>query len=129
MGFKDFAIINCDLTSYIRPFDFEIESYSPFINLFLRKKSRFKIKCKNKKFKYFLEYKALSIFDEDMKTKNFTPRIFSQSIGSNNQIVIEFHLEFSEWVQIFEKVILFYKTIIDQLILSRRFISNDSYKL
>ncbi|MEC3906227.1 hypothetical protein VOI54_04310 [Tamlana sp. 2201CG12-4] len=127
-GFKEAANINCTLSSYIQSLDFEIESISPFINLFLRKKSRFKVKCRHKNFKYFLENKALIIFEETMKTKNFAPNIFSKNNGLHNRIVMEFHLAFSEWVEIFESVILFFKTIIDELKSDNRFISSTHYK-
>lgn len=127
-GFVETANVNCVLSSYIRPLDFEIESISPFINLFLRRKSRFKVKCKNKNFKDFLENRALLIFNEAMNTKNFAPNIFSKNENSYNQIVMEFHLVFSEWIEIFENIIVFYKTIIDELKSDNRFISSSHYK-
>lgn len=127
-GFVETATINCSLSSYIRPLNFEIESISPFINLFLRRKSRFKVKCKNKNLKYFLENNALLIFNDIMKTKNFAPNIYSKKEGSSNRIVMEFHLAFAEWVEIFEKVISFFKIVIDELKSDNRFISNVVYK-
>lgn len=127
-GFLEIANVNCILSSYIRPIDFEIESVSPFMNLFLRRKSIFKVKCKNKNFKYFLENKALLIFDDDINTKNFAPTIYSKKEGRSNNIVMEFHLAFEDWIDIFEDVILFFKSVIDELNSDNRFISHTHYK-
>lgn len=127
-GFVETSKTTCTLSSYIRPIDFEIESFSPFINLFLRRKSRFKVKCKNKNFKHFLDSNALSVFNKSMRTKNFAPHIFSQNHGSANNIIMEFHLAFEEWVEIFEEVISFYKKVIDELKSDNRFIVNSVYK-
>ena len=102
---KTSTIKLCVLSSYIRPINFEIESISPFINLFLRRKSRFKVKCENKNFKYFLENRGLLVFSKEMKTKNFAPIIFSKNESSSNRIVMEFHLAFDNWVEIFDKVV------------------------
>lgn len=127
-GFLHTASVICNLSSYIRPIEFKINSLSPFINLFLRKKSRFKVKCNNDNFKYFLENKALIIFDDVMRTKNFDPSIFSDNTESINQIKMEFHIAFPDWINIFKKIISFYKIIIEELESDNRFISNNLYR-
>ena len=127
-GFTETARVMTTLSPFTRPIEFEIDCVSPFENLFLRRKSRFKVKCENKNFKYFLENKALSIFDNIMKSENYNPRIFTQKLDSKNQIVIEFHLGFENWMEIFDEITEFLKSIIDELNSDNRFISNKIYK-
>ena len=95
--------------------DFEIECISPFENLFMRRKSRFKVKSKNKTFKYFLENNALEVFDKIMESQNFDPRIFTQNQQSHNEIVFEFHIAFENWIYTIEDIIKFLKMVLDEL--------------
>ena len=91
--------------------DFEIECISPFENLFFRRKSRFKVKCRNENFKYFLENNALSVFDEIMENQNFDPRIFTQNHESRQEIIFEFHIAFENWLYTIEEIIKFFSPI------------------
>ena len=127
-GFIETARVIVTLSTYTRPIEFEIDCISPFENLFLRRKTRFKVKCKNKNFKHFLENKALSIFDNVMESENYNPRFYTQVENSNNQIVIEFHLGFENWTDIFNEITTFLKLIIDELNSDNRFTSNKIYK-
>jgi hypothetical protein len=63
-----------------------------------------------------------------MKTENFNPLIFSQNDELKNQIVLEFHLGFPKWTEIFDEINEFLKLIIDELNSDNRFISNKVYK-
>lgn len=126
-GFTETARVITTLSTYTRPIEFKIDCISPFENLFLRRVSRFKVKCENQNFKHFLENKALLIFDKIMETENFNPRIFTQ-YESNNQIVIEFHLGFPKWIEIFDELNQFLKSIIDELNSDNRFMSHKAYK-
>ncbi|MDO5971375.1 hypothetical protein Q4Q35_16330 [Flavivirga aquimarina] len=127
-GFTETARVITTLSTYTRPIEFEIDCVSPFENLFLRRKTRFKVKCKNQNFKFFLENEALMTFDNIMETENFNPRIFMQNNESNDQIVMEFHLGFPKWTEIFDEINLFLKSIIDELNSDNRFISHKVYK-
>ena len=127
-GFTETARVITTLSPYTRPIEFEIDCVSPFENLFLRRKSRFKVKCKNQNFKHFLENKALRIFIKIMETENFNPRIFTQNDESNNQIILEFHLGFPKWPEIFDEINQFLKLIIDELNSNNRFVSHKAYK-
>ena len=127
-GFTETARVITTLSTYTRPIEFEIDCVSPFENLFLRRKTRFKVKCENLNFKHFLENKALPIFDNIMETENFNPRIFTQNDEMKNQIVLEFHLGFPKWTEIFDEINDFLKLIIDELNSDNRFISNKVYK-
>ena len=115
VGLVDSVKIMATIPHYTQLADFQIECLSPFENLFFRRKSRFKVKCKNKTFKYFLENNALTVFDEIMKTQNFDPRIFHQNQDSHHQIVFEFHIVFENWVCIMEHIIKFLKIVLDEL--------------
>ena len=126
-GLIETARVITTLSTYTRPIEFEIDCVSPFENLFLRRKTRFKVKCRNQNFKHFLENKALLIFDSIMETENFNPRIFTQIDELNNQIVLEFHLGFPKWTEIFDEINQFLKSIIDELNSDNRFILNKVY--
>ncbi len=128
VGFTETARIITELSTHTRPIEFKIECVSPFENVFLRRKSRFKVKCKNQNFKYFLENKALPYFDEIMSTENFNPRIFTKNEELKNQIIIEFHLGFPKWKEIFEEINSFLEAVIDELNSGNRFVSNKIYK-
>jgi len=127
-GFTETARVITTLSAYTRPIEFEIDCISPFENLFRRRKSRFKVKCENLNFNYFLVNRALPIFDNIMETENFNPRFYTQNDGSKNQIVLEFHLGFPKWTEIFDEINQFLKSIIDELNSDNRFISNKEYK-
>ncbi len=127
-GFTETARVITTLSTYTRPLEFEIDCVSPFENLFLRRKTRFKVKCENQNFKNFLENKALPIFDNIMETENFNPLIFTQNDEMKNQIVLEFHLGFPKWTEIFDEITNFLNLIIDELNSDNRFISNKVYK-
>ncbi len=81
----------------------------------------------NENFKYFLEKKALPIFDNVIKTKNFSPEIYSYNKTSENKIIFEFHLGFENWIEIYEDIIIFLKLIIDELNSGNRFIAFKEY--
>lgn len=127
-GFKETARVIATLSTYTRPIEFEIDCISPFENLFMRRKSRFEVKCENKNFKHFLNNNALRVFDKIMETENFIPRIFTQIDESDNQIVFEFHLGFPKWIEIFDEINQFLKLTIDELNSDNRFISHKIYK-
>lgn len=127
-GFTETARVITTLSTYTRPLEFEIDCVTPFENLFLRRKTRFKVKCENQNFKNFLENKALPIFDNIMETENFNPRFFTQNDEMKNQIVLEFHLGFPKWTEIFDEINDFLNLIIDELNSDNRFISNKVYK-
>lgn len=95
--------------------DFEITCVSPFENLFFRRKSRFKVKCKNKNFNSFLEDTALIVFDGIMETRNFAPRIFYQNQESHHKIICEFHIAFENWMYAIEDIIKFLKIVLTEL--------------
>lgn len=114
-GFTETAKVSARLPQSYKNIPFEINTISPFENLFLRKTSRFKVKCKNQNFKQFLEIKALPIFDKMMEAQNFSPRIFSENLESANQIVLEFHLGFPKWREIFSDIHLFLISVTDEL--------------
>ena len=48
------ATISCELSKTLQPIEFEINNITHFTNLFLRKKSRLKIKADNQNIKYFI---------------------------------------------------------------------------
>ena len=120
------ASVECTLASHIRPVAFNIESISPFVSLFLRRKSRFKVKCENESFKQFLDEQALPVFNEVMDTKNFAPRIYTVKEGFDNKIKVNFHLAFPGWIDVFEDIISFLKLTVDELLSDNRWRSNKA---
>lgn len=115
IGLSDSVKIVSSIPNATPLVDFEIESISPFENLFFRRKSRFKVKCKSKTFKYFLENNALTVFDTMMKTQNFSPNIFYQKQEAHPEIVFEFHIAFENWIYTIEDIIQFLKIVLTEL--------------
>jgi len=120
--------ITCNLASYAQPIDFEITSISHIANLFLRKKSRFKINCSNKNLGHFLKtndsLKELSIIAQK---EDFSPYIRCEERDGKYSIITNYHLEFGNWTQVLEPLIAFYKDIVDLLEKHIAHLSYDSY--
>lgn len=114
-GAADSARIITTLPDHINYTAFEINCISLFEKMFWWQKSRFKVICKNQDFYQFLTQKALVVFDKRMKKDNFNPHIFTQKSDLSNQIVIEFHLGFSAWWDIFEEINQFLQIILQKL--------------
>jgi hypothetical protein len=115
IGLGDSVKIVTTIPYFTQLVDFAVECISPFENLFLRRKSRFKVKSKNKTFRYFLENKALAVFDKIMETQNFDPRIFTQNQESHRELVFEYHIAFENWIFTIEEIIKFLKIVLDEL--------------
>ncbi|CAM1346412.1 hypothetical protein [Tenacibaculum crassostreae] len=108
--------ITCHLSNNAKLIEFEIDSISHFMNLFLRKNSRFKVKCKNKNFNFYLKNKALKELSELSKKTAFDPYIFSKKQGDKNLIITEYHLAFENSPYAIEPLLKFYKSVIDFLL-------------
>lgn len=82
-------------------------------NLFLRKKSRFKIKSKNNNISFFLDQNAaLQSLSNIAKKHNYSPWIIYDT--DTPKIVTKYHLEFDDWTQVIEPTIALYKDLIDE---------------
>lgn len=128
IGVVNSVIVVCILSSDIRPIDFRIDSISHFENLFFNRKSRFKVECDNSNFKYFLENKALNIFEDISHSESFEPNIYTDNELTNKKIIIEFAICFPCWLTAIEKTNEFMKTVIRELKSDNRFISNTIYR-
>jgi hypothetical protein len=107
------ANITCKLSSSLQAVAFEITSISHLSNLFLRKKSRFKIKAENENITYFLKQnKALTALSILAHKDNYSPRIVCNKEARS--IVTKYHLEFDNWTHVVEPTIALYKSLIDE---------------
>jgi hypothetical protein len=108
------ATISCELSKASQPIEFEINNISHFTNLFLRKKSRLKIKADNQNIEYFLtknlNFKRLVEIAERDK---FSPVINCEK-NSEWKIVAEYHLEFDNWIEPIEPIVAMYKDLITE---------------
>ncbi|WP_290701839.1 hypothetical protein [Lacinutrix sp.] len=106
--------INCKLSKTIQPIEFELNTISHLKNLFLRKKSRFKIITDNKNLDSFLrKNNALKLLIKIANKENFSPLIRCKK-DELWSISSEYHLEFDNWTQVIEPIIEFYKNLIDE---------------
>lgn len=119
----------CNLPSTTQIIPFEISSISHLSNLFLRKKSRFKIKSKNKNLLYFLEQnKAFNELIKIAKKENFSPLILSHINNNQKEIVAKYHLEFDNWTQVLYPLIELFKNLADEFEKRIANISESSYR-
>ena len=106
------ATISCELPKTIQPIEFEIINITHFRNMFLRKKSRLRIKSDNQNIEYFLtqneNYKHLEkIADRD----KFSPIITCEK-DNGWKIVAKYHLEFDNWIEPIQSILAMYKDLI-----------------
>ncbi len=106
--------IECKLSPTLQPIEFELTSISHIINLFFRKKSRFRIKSNNENIKYFLNNNvALKTLNEIAQRESFSPYIVCD-LNGNKRITTEYNLEFDDWTLVVEPIIELYKNLIDE---------------
>lgn len=106
--------VSCELKSTLQPIKFEINNFSHLQNLFLRKKSRLKIKSDNTNIKYFLtKNNSLKDLSQIAKKENFSP-IITCKFDSVWKIEAKYHLEFDNWIEPIEPIIELFKNLIDE---------------
>lgn len=105
--------ITCKLAKNLQSIAFEITTISHIANLFLRKKSRFKVASKNENISYFLcKNKALEVLSSIAKKENYSPWIVCDT--EKQTIISKYHLEFDDWTNVIEPTIALYKGLIDE---------------
>ena len=120
--------ISCELNKILQPIEFEINNTSHFQNLFLRKKSRLKIKSENSNIKYFLtKNNSLNILNQIAKKDDFSP-IITCEFDETWRIVNKYHLEFDNWIEPIEPTIELFKNLIDEFEKRIANISPKSYR-
>ena len=122
------GIITCNFSSTLMITDFKLDTISHFKNLFLRRKSRFKITSDNKNIKTFLlANKSLDKLNVIAKKEAFDPIIVCES-NESKSITTKYHLEFDDWTVVVEPIIELYKNLIDEFEKGYLNISNKSYQ-
>ncbi len=107
--------IDCIISNSKESFEFEMTTRSHFSNLFSRKKDQFKLVSQNINVEVFLGNSVgLSKLKTIAKNTLFEPTIFGQNVGNTFQLITEYHLQFSDWPQVIQPLILFYKEFIDR---------------
>ncbi|CAL2101955.1 conserved protein of unknown function [Tenacibaculum sp. 190130A14a] len=105
----------CSLNPDIKFIDFEIDTIHHFINLFLRKQSRFKVKSTNSNFKLFLQENALKELEPLSTQVAFDPYIFSSKKSYEKLIITKYHLAFENSPSAIIPLFKFYQKVIDYL--------------
>ncbi|GER59737.1 hypothetical protein [Patiriisocius marinus] len=122
------GIITCNFSSTLKVTDFKIDTISHFKNLFLRRKSRFKITAKNENIKSFLlANKSFIKLELIAKKGAFDPLIVCE-FNESKSISTKYHLEFDDWTDVVEPIIELYKNLIDEFEKGVLNISNISYQ-
>ncbi|MBD3863080.1 hypothetical protein [Olleya marilimosa] len=122
------GIISCELNTTLQPIEFEINNTSHIQNLFLRKKSRLKIKSDNSNINYFLtKNDCINILSQIAKKENFSPVITCKFDGVW-KIEAKYHLEFDNWIEPIEPIIELCKNLIDEFEKRIANISEKSYR-
>ncbi len=119
------ATITCVLSNTIQPIEFEINNITHFQNLFLRRKSRLKIKSDNHNIEHFLtQNKSFKTLEEIADRDKFSPIITCER-ENKWKIITKFHLEFDVWTEPIEPILTLYKDLIAEF---QKWIANISAK-
>ena len=97
--------------------EFRITTRSHFLNLFYRNNHRFKISTNNN-FKVKNLFKNNLTFNQLKKiadTTQFEPTFIGQNNNDGFTVITEYHLQFNNWHEVIQPLILFYKEFIDQI--------------
>ncbi|WP_298321387.1 hypothetical protein [uncultured Aquimarina sp.] len=120
--------ISCELSKDLQPIEFELNTISHLKNLFLRKKSRFKINTHNRNLKDFLsKNSSLKLLSKIADKEDFSPIITCQN-DCSWEITTKYHLEFDNWTQVLEPIIELYKELIDEFEKRIANISSKAYR-
>lgn len=105
----------CKLPISLKALEFEIKTKTHLSTLFsLNKKKRFKIFTKNQSlYDFLVNNKSLDTLNSVAKTDIFEPMIRGEMINFSYDLKVTYHLEFDNWVQVLNPLIIFYKEVID----------------
>lgn len=107
--------ISCVIFEPKESLEFEMTTRSHFSNLFSRKKDRFKIVSQNVNIGVFMRHSVgLTKLKTIAKDTVFEPTILGQNTENEYQLITEYHLQFKDWPQVIQPLILFYKEFIDR---------------
>lgn len=113
-GTSNVGTIKCELSKTLQPIGFEVNTISHLKNVFLRKKSRFKIHTDNRNLMSFLsKNNAFKLLGDIANKENFSP-IIKCELDNSWIISSKYHLEFTNWVQVVVPIIALYKNLIDE---------------
>lgn len=122
----DITIINETGTSFVAnitasfpvsrtSLDFDLTTKSHLSTLFSRTKERFKLNSSNANIIAFIKHnEGLKQLNLLAKETTFAPNINGNYSNSNYILKTEYHLQFSDWTQVIEPFIQFYRTFIDE---------------
>ena len=122
----DVTIVNETGTSFIanitasfpvskQSLDFDLTTKSHLSTLFSRTKERFKLESNNANINTFIKNNAgLKQLNLLAKDTTFAPSISGKYSNDNYILKTHYHLQFSDWTQVIEPFIQFYRTFIDE---------------
>ncbi|OAB81558.1 hypothetical protein [Cochleicola gelatinilyticus] len=114
-GFSYHGIITCEMKTNGKPLEFELTTRSNFSSLFRRNKERFQINARHLNVEAFLKQSDILKELEQVARKDlFEPTITGVYDGSIFRLTTKYHLQFSDWTQVLEPFISFYKQWIDK---------------
>lgn len=117
VGTKSIGSITCQFPIEITVPSFELETRSNFITLFIGKKNRFRISCKDLKFKEYLKQEIseanILIF---IQKDQFEPYLTSQKNKDKTVVRTEYSLLFEDWPLVISPLLGLNKKIIDWII-------------
>ncbi len=94
---------------------FEMTTRNHFINLFYFNKNRFTVRTKNPNIESFLRNSsALKRLKKIAQDTAFEPRIAGENNKDGFQLIITYHLQFSDWTQVVSPLLQFHKEFIDR---------------
>ncbi|PVW15227.1 hypothetical protein [Marixanthomonas spongiae] len=108
------GLIECKITTQKKRLNFELITKSHFSTLFSKNKKRFKIKSENININHFFKTsESVAHLNEIAKKGTFEPHITGVYKDGAFELTTEYSLQFSDWTQVLQPFINFYKEFID----------------
>lgn len=109
------AKITCHLPVSKTSLNFDLTTKSHLSTLFSRTKNRFKIDSNNSNLDAFIKNDlALKQLNALANETTFAPSISGNYNEDSYTLVTKYHLQFSDWTQVIEPLIAFYRAFIDE---------------
>lgn len=114
-GYHYSGTISSKFKTVLHSLELNLTTRTHFSRVFSKSKSPFKIKVKNLNLKAFLEQsKSFEELEHIAATTKFEP--FISGLYKDGLFVLntKYHLQFQDWQQVLEPLIMFYKEFIDE---------------
>ncbi len=108
------GLITCVIQTQKKSLTFQLTTRSHLTTLFSKNNQRFKIESGNININNFLKNSnSIALLNEIAKKDTFEPQITGKYEDDVYKLITEYSLQFSDWIQVLQPFIDFYKEFID----------------